>query len=76
MGDGGTDLISTGLAAHTIGCPVSTLKSLERDGRVLPATRVLGLGRDWRAWRRADLPELEQQVASLLRGNGRRRSAA
>ena len=74
MSDTGT-LISTGYVARRLGCSLTAIKDWEREGRIQPAIRILGSDR--RVWPISDLPQLEEQVASLLqRGNGRRGSAA
>ena len=72
--DDGTALLSTGYLAHRFGCSMSAVKDWEREGRIAPALRVLGSDR--RVWRSRDLPLLEEQIAQLLRGNGRRRVRA
>ena len=67
-----TPLVSTGYLAHRFGCSVSAIKGWERDGRIKPALRVLGSDR--RVWPIGDLPRLEEQIDSLLRGGRRRRA--
>ncbi len=67
-----TDLVSTGHLARRFGCSMSAVKKWEREGRLVPATRVLGSDR--RVWRVSDLATLEEQVGQLLRVNGHRRT--
>ena len=71
-----TDLVSTGFVAARVGCSPSFLKDAEREGKLPPTRRLIGVGREWRAWPASALPDLERQVSELLRGNGRRRSPA
>ncbi len=70
------DLVSTGFVAHQLGCSLTFLKDAERGGKLPPTRRLVGVGRVWRAWPASDLPLIEERVGHLMRGNGRRRSAA
>ncbi len=74
MTDG--DLLSTGLVARRLGCSLSFLKDAERAGK-LPATRrLIGVGREWRAWPVTDLPMIQERVGELVRESRRRDRAA
>ena len=71
-----SDLVSTGFVAAHVGCSPSFLKDAEREGKLPPTQRLIGVGREWRAWPASALPELERQVSELLRGTGRRKDRA
>ena len=64
------ELIGSGDLARTLGVPHSTVKRWDERGKLVPALRVSGSNR--RAWRLADLPEIQRQVCAL-RGTGRRK---
>ena len=70
------DLVSTGFVAARVGCSRSFLKDAEQESKLPPTRRLIGVGREWRAWPLSDLPQIEERVTDLLRGNGRRRSPA
>jgi DNA-binding transcriptional MerR regulator len=62
------NLLSIGTVAELVGRSRVTLLNLERDGLIPPALRVEG--RDWRLFRREDLPAIEAAIANR-RGPGR-----
>lgn len=68
------ELIGTGHLARRLGCSPSAIKKWERQGRLVPAIRVLGSDR--RVWRADDLATLEGQVERLMRDSGRRTDRA
>lgn len=61
-------LLSIGTVAELVGRSPVVLHTLEREGLIPPALRVEG--RDWRIYRREDLPAIRQAIANR-RGPGR-----
>jgi len=60
MSDDAGGLVSTGVIASKFGIPVSTVKFWARRGVLPGSIEVQGSGR--RAWRTADLPEIEKRI--------------
>ena len=67
-------LLGLGAVVDATGVPRSTLRFWASRG-LIPAPIRIQPG-DRRVWRAEDLPTIERRVASLVRGNGRRRTAA
>ena len=74
MDDAGTGFVSSGFVAQATGASLTAVKNWDRRRLIVPSMRIEGSGR--RVWRTSDLPVIQAQVAQLLRGNGRRRTAA
>ena len=60
MAEDASGLISTGGLAAEVGVPISTVKLWARQGVLPEPITIRGSGR--RAWRLADLPEIQRRV--------------